>query len=91
MISVYPSASAEIPAKIFWGGGGGVIFGGGGGILKKNSCQAIPNKNWIPALTNWGENYPAPIFDGKKLLQNSMVAGIHLTSPRRPAGLIFRD
>jgi hypothetical protein len=25
------------------------------------------------------------------MLQNSMVAGINLTSPRRSAGLIFRD
>jgi hypothetical protein len=34
---------------------------------------------------------PAPVFGGKKMLQNSMVAGIDLTSPRRSAGLIFRD
>jgi hypothetical protein len=48
-------------------------------ILKKISCKAILNKK-IPALTNCGE----------KMLQNSMVAGIDLTIPRRSAGLIFR-
>jgi hypothetical protein len=45
----------------------------------------------MPALTNWGQKYPAPVFGGEKMLQNSMVAGIDLTSPRRSAGLIFRD
>jgi hypothetical protein len=37
------------------------------------------------------EKYLAPLFGGKKMLQNSMVAGIDLTSPRRSAGLIFKD
>jgi hypothetical protein len=43
----------------------------------------------IPALTNCGKKYPAPVFGGKKMLQNGMIAGIDLTSPRRSAGLIF--
>ena len=59
-------------------------------ILKKISCKAILNKK-IPVLTNCGKKYPAPVFGGKKMLQNSMVAGIDLTSPKRSAGLIFRD
>jgi hypothetical protein len=59
-------------------------------ILKQISCKAILNKK-IPALRNWGEKYPAPVFGGKKMLQNSMVAGIDFTSPRRSAGLIFRN
>jgi hypothetical protein len=63
---------------------------GVGDFEKKNSCKAILNKK-IPALTNWGKKYPAPVFGGEKMLQNSMVAGIDLTSPRRSAGLIFRD
>jgi hypothetical protein len=47
-------------------------------ILKKISCKAILNKK-IPALTNWEKKYPAPVFGGEKMLQNSMVAGIDLT------------
>jgi hypothetical protein len=58
-------------------------------ILKKNSRKAILNKK-IPALTNWGGNILPQYLVGK-MLQNSMVAGIDLTSPRRSAGLIFRD
>ena len=45
----------------------------------------------IPALTNWGGKYPAPVFGGGKCCKNSMVAGFDLISPRRSAGLIFRD
>ena len=43
MISVYPSASAEIPAKIFWGGGGGGSLGGGGG----GGMRMISPEIWI--------------------------------------------
>jgi hypothetical protein len=51
-------------------------------ILKINSCKAILNKK--NACTNkLAGKYPAPVFGGKKMLQNSMVAGIDLTSPRR--------
>jgi hypothetical protein len=60
-------------------------------ILKKNFLQGYSEQQKISALTNWGEKYPAPVFGGKKMLQNSMVAGIDLASPRRSAGLIFRD
>jgi hypothetical protein len=61
--------------------------------LKKDILQGYSEQKKIPALTNWGKKYPAPVFGGrKKMLQNSMVAGIDLTSPRRrSAGLIFRD
>ena len=62
-----------------------------GGDFEKNFLQGYSEQKKIPALTNWGKKYPAPVFGGKKLLQNSMVAGIDLTSPRRSAGLIFRD
>jgi hypothetical protein len=51
-------------------------------ILKKISCKAILNKK-IPALTNWEKKYPAPVFGGEKMLQNSMVAGIDLTMQSR--------
>jgi hypothetical protein len=34
-------------------------------ILKKISCKAILKKK-IPALTNGGEKYPAPLFGRKK-------------------------
>jgi hypothetical protein len=58
--------------------------------LKKISCKAILDKK-IPALTNWGKNILPRYLVGEKMLQNSMVAGIDLTSPRRSAGLISRD
>jgi hypothetical protein len=63
------------------------------GDFEKNFLQGYSEqKTIIPALTNWGGGeYPAPVFGGKKMLKNSMVAGIDLTSPRRSAGLIFRD
>jgi hypothetical protein len=54
---------------------------GGGCDFEKIFLQGYSEQKKIPALTNWG----------KKMLQNSMVAGIDLTSPRRSAGLIFRD
>jgi hypothetical protein len=60
-------------------------------ILKKKFLQGYSEQKKILALTNWGKKYPAPVFGGKKMLQNSMVAGIDLTSLRRSAGLIFRD
>ena len=77
-------------------------FWGGGGDFQKTFPARLSQKDpgyedglfWakkIPALINWGKKYPAPLFGGKKMLQNSMVAGINLTSPRRSAGLIFRD
>jgi hypothetical protein len=59
--------------------------------LKKNFLQGYSEQKKKPALTNWGEKYPAPVFGEKKMLQNSMVPGIDLTSPRRSNGLIFRD
>jgi hypothetical protein len=60
--------------------------------LKKNFLQGYSEQKKIPALTNWGKKYPAPVFGGEKNVANgSMVAGIDLTSPRRSAGLIFRD
>jgi hypothetical protein len=58
--------------------------------LKKNSCKAILNKK-NTCTKNWGKNILPQYLVGKKMLQNSMVAGIDLTSPRRSAGLIFRD
>jgi hypothetical protein len=61
----------------------------GGGDFEKKFLQSYTKKT--TALTNWGKKYPAPAFGGGKKLQNSMVAGINLTSPRRSAGLIFRD
>jgi hypothetical protein len=64
--------------------------GGGGGILKKKFLQGYSEQK-IPALTNWGKNILPQYLVWKKMLQNSMVAGIDLTSPRRSAGLIFRD
>jgi hypothetical protein len=48
---------------------------------QKNTCTNKLGKK-ISCLSIWW---------GKKMLQNSMVAGIDLTSPRRSAGLIFRD
>jgi hypothetical protein len=63
--------------------------GGGGDFETKFSCKAMNKKN--TCTNKLREKYPAPLFGGKKMLQNSMVAGIDLTSPRRSAGLIFRD
>ena len=68
-----------------------LTFEGGGGDCEKYFLQGYSEQKKIPTLTNWGERYPAPVFGGEKMLQNSMVAGIDLTSPRRSAGLIFRD
>jgi hypothetical protein len=36
-------------------------------VLKKIPCKAILNKK-----NNWGKKYPAPLFGGEKMLQNSM-------------------
>ena len=61
-------------------------------ILKKNFLQGYSEQKKIPALTNWGKKYPAPVFGGKKnVAKQHRVAGIDLTSPRRSAGLNFRD
>jgi hypothetical protein len=60
-------------------------------ILKKNFLQGYSEQKKIPALTNWRKNILPQYLVGKKMLQNSMVAGIDLTSPRRSVGLIFRD
>jgi hypothetical protein len=59
-------------------------------ILKQISCKAILNKK-NTCTNKLGGKYPAQVFGGKKMLQNSMIAGINLTSPRRSAGLIFKD
>ena len=59
-------------------------------ILKKNFMQGYSEQKKCRTNKLW-KKYPAPVFGGKKILQNSMVAGIDLTSPRRSAGLIFRD
>jgi hypothetical protein len=66
---------------------------GGGGDFENNFLQGYSEQNkYRHALTNWREKYPAPVFRGEKMLENSVVAGIDLTSPsRRSAGLIFRD
>jgi hypothetical protein len=60
-------------------------------ILKKRFLQGYSEQKKIPALTNWGKNILPQYLVGKKMLQNSMVARIDLTSPRRSARLIFRD
>jgi hypothetical protein len=60
-------------------------------ILTKISYEAILNKKMIPALTNCGRKYPAPVFGIEKMLQNSMACRDRVNSPRRSAGLIFRD
>jgi hypothetical protein len=60
-------------------------------ILKKNFLLGYCEQKKIPALTNWGKNILPQYLVRKKMLQNSMVPGIDLTSPRRSAGLIFRD
>jgi hypothetical protein len=58
--------------------------------LKKNFLQGYSKQK-----NTWGKNILPQYLVGKKcwekMLQNSMVAGIDLTSPRRSAGLIFRD
>ena len=43
-----------------------LTFEGGGVILKKNFLQGYSEQKKIPALTNWGKKYPAPVFGGKK-------------------------
>jgi hypothetical protein len=60
-------------------------------ILKKNFLQGYSEQRKIPALTNWGGggNILPQYLMGEKVLQNSMDAGIDLTSPRR--SLISRD
>jgi hypothetical protein len=44
-------------------------------ILKKNFLHGYSEQKKIPALTNWGKIYSAPVFGGEKMLQNSMVEG----------------
>jgi hypothetical protein len=34
--------------------------------LKKNFLQGCSEQKKTPALTNWREKYPAPVFGGKK-------------------------
>jgi hypothetical protein len=36
-------------------------------ILKKNFRQGYSEQNKIPALTNWGKNYPAQYLVGKNV------------------------
>jgi hypothetical protein len=62
-----------------------------GVILKKKFLQGYSEQKKNTCTNKLGGKYPAPVFGGEKMLQNSMVAGIDLTSPRRSAGLIFRD
>jgi hypothetical protein len=67
-------------------------LGGGGGVWKKNFLQGYSEKQKNTCTNKLGgEEYPALVFGGEKMLQSSMVAGIDSTSPRRSAGLIFRD
>ena len=47
--------------------------------MKKNFLQGYSNKK-IPALTNWEKNILPQYLVGKKMLQNSMVAGISETN-----------
>jgi hypothetical protein len=61
------------------------------GDFEKKFLQGYSEQKKIPALTNWGKNILPQCLVGNKISQNSMVAGIDLTSPRRSAGLIFRD
>jgi hypothetical protein len=58
--------------------------------LKKNFLQGCSEQK-MRALTNWEKTILSQYLVGEKMLQNSMVAGIDLASPRRSAGLIFRD
>jgi hypothetical protein len=61
-------------------------------ILNKKFLQGYSEQKTIPGLTNWGQGGNIlPQYLMGKMLQNSMIAGIDLTSPRRSAGLIFRD
>jgi hypothetical protein len=55
-------------------------------ILKKNFLQGYSEQK-NTCTNKLVEKY----ILGEKMLQNSMVAGMDLTSPRRSAGLIFRD
>jgi hypothetical protein len=56
-------------------------------ILKKISCKGYSEQKKYLHLQA-GEKISCPSI---WMWQNSMVAGIDLTSPRRSAGLIFRD
>ena len=65
--------------------------GGGGMILNKKFLQGYSEQKTIPGLTNWGQGGNILPQYLMRILQNSMIAGIDLTSPRRSAGLIFRN
>jgi hypothetical protein len=60
-------------------------------ILKKKFLQGYSEQKKNTCTNKLGGNILPQYLVGKKMLQNSMVAGIDLTSPRRSAGLIFRD
>jgi hypothetical protein len=62
----------------------------GGGDFEKMFLQGYSERQQN-TCTGGGGKYPALVFGGEKMLQNSMVAGINSTSPRSSAGLIFRD
>ena len=64
----------------------------GGVILKKNFLQGYSEqqKNTCTKKLGGGDILPKYLVGGE-MLQSSMVAGIDSTSPRRSAGLIFRD
>jgi hypothetical protein len=60
-------------------------------ILKKNFLQGYSEQKQNTCTNKLGEKISCPSIWWEKMLQNSMVAGIDLTSPRRSAGLIFKD
>jgi hypothetical protein len=59
----------------------------GGGGFEKNSLQGYSEQQKITG----GKNILPRYLVGKKCCKTAWVAGIDLTSPRRSAGLIFKD
>jgi hypothetical protein len=60
-------------------------------ILKKNFLKGYSEQQQNTCTNKLGGAYPALVFVGGEMLQSSIVALLHSTSPRRSAGLIFRD
>ena len=61
-------------------------------ILKKMFLQGYSEQQQNTCTGGGGGGkYPALVFGGEKMLQNSMVAGMDSTSPRSSVGLIFKD
>ena len=77
LVSVLVS-EVELKLSIELGADHLTFEGGGRVILEKKFLQGYSEQKNTCTNKLW-KKYPAPVFGGEKMLQNSMVAGIDLT------------